>query len=148
MVEAAVEIELVEHAVEDKPGMQTLNLFELNASELNSKEQVTSFLKEFEITIQHTPDELVSLDTDSLRLYYLDEESRNWIPISSSYYDPENMVLTATVDHFTYSRAGATLKAGPKSNGCQVNIHSGAASQHPLEPASGPRVSSRHGNGV
>jgi hypothetical protein len=77
----------------------------------------------------NSPEDLYGLDTDSLRLYYLDEPSRTWLPVETSRFDPETLTLTATIDHFSsYCEQANPLVNGPGrvlSN--QVNLNSGAA---------------------
>lgn len=64
--------------------------------------EVNRFQKGLDISIKHDPRDLRGLDLNTLRLYYLDEETRQWLPVSNSYYDPQTKTLNATIDHFSY----------------------------------------------
>jgi len=76
----SIDIELINEVPGGSAEMQMVSLFELNAYDSQSKEKVSQFNKELQITIQHNPKELAGLNIESLRLYYLDDQSRQWLP--------------------------------------------------------------------
>ncbi len=140
-VSANVEVELAEYTPSHSDGMRMLNLFELNAKLVSSGAKVSEFNQELTITIQHTPDELAGLDTDSLRLYCLNEKTLMWEPVTTSKYDDKNGLLTATINHFSFYGEPANPEiAGPgKVMAAQVSLSSGAAVfSYPLELPPGP----------
>jgi hypothetical protein len=140
IISKSTQFELKEHVNLSSTGMKMVNLFELNATQVDSKEKVKKFNKELEITIQHTPEELAGLDLDSLYLYYLDEETRQWVPVPST-FDRDTLILTATIDHFTHFGEQANpLQNGPgRVMAADVDLHSGAATySYQLELPPGP----------
>jgi RHS repeat-associated protein len=122
-------------------GMKIVNLFELNAYAVDRADaMVSQFQKELTITVKHTPEDLRGLDTDSLRLYYLDELTKQWVPVPSK-YDSETMIFTATVNHFTiYGQQATPTISGPgRIMAFQVDMHSGTATaNYPIEVPPGP----------
>jgi len=140
-VAAPVEVELAEHAPWESTGMKIINLFELNARIADSGEKFSQFNKELEISIQHTPEELIGLDIDSLRLYYIDEKSRQWVPVPSSKYDSNQRILTASIDHFSYygEQANPAIVGPGRVMAAQVDLHSGTTIfNYPIELPPGP----------
>ncbi len=140
-VSALTEIEVVEHFVPASTGMQTLSLFELNARLQDSNKKITHFNKNIEITITHNNDDLNGIDIESLSLYYLDEETKQWTPIVDRVYDKNNRTFTANINHFSYyGEMANTLEAGPgRVMAADVNLHSGAAVySYPIEIPPGP----------
>jgi RHS repeat-associated protein len=140
-VSSTTRIEFSELMPIGSSGMQMLNLFELNAFETESNDKVSEFRKNLEISIQHDPEELKGLDVDSLRLYYYDEKTFQWVPVPDSKYDKEKNVLTATITHFShYGEQANPLQVGPgRVMATQVNLHSGTATySYPLEMPPGP----------
>jgi len=123
-------------------GMKIINQFELNAYAVDRADAVVSkFDKELQITIKHSPEDLGGLDTDSLRLFYLDEKAQQWILVESSKYDKETMILTATVDHFTEfgEQANPAISGPGRITDAQVSLSSGTATfSYPIEVPSGP----------
>ncbi len=98
--------------------------------------EISQFNKDLTISIIHEPGELHGIDTRSLKLYYLDEETGHWIPIQNSEYNPKTSVLTATVDHFTeFTEQANPVISGPgRVTAAQVGLHSGAAIySYPIE---------------
>lgn len=139
-VNEPVEVELAEYTPIDSSGMRMLNLFELTAANAGGYE-VSKFKRNLEISIQHNTDDLKGLNVDSLRLYYLDEETRQWLPVENSHYDKETRVLTAQVSHFTnYGEQADPLVTGPgRVMAAQVDLHSGAVNfNYPFELPPGP----------
>jgi RHS repeat-associated protein len=171
-----IEVEFSEKTPPDSSGMKIINLIELNAyptnkekkkdkEQANSEEAGTSevtpekiqhfkFEKELTLTIQHTEDELAGLDLDSLHLYYLNEETSEWELVPDS-FDKDNLILTATINHFSYYGEQANpLQSGPgRVLASQVDLNSGAATyNYPIElpPAPGgfqPSLSLNYNSG-
>jgi hypothetical protein len=140
-VSETVEVELVEHVPWGSTGMRMINLFELNASVAESGEKVSQFNRDLEITIKHDPNELRGLNIDSLRLYYLNEKSRQWVPISTSEYDNQEMALTADINHFSYygEQADPVINGPGRVMAAQVDLNSGTAIfNYPIELPPGP----------
>lgn len=81
------QVAIAEHSRRDSTGMRIINLFELNATDVATRAKITSFAKPLQITIKHREEELAGIDRDSLRLYYLDETRRQWLPVADSKYD-------------------------------------------------------------
>jgi hypothetical protein len=100
-IESRTEIEFSEKAPLESAGMVMLNYFDLNAYDSISRQEVTQFKKNLQISIQHDDEELSGLDSESLHLYYLDEETSQWLPLANSQYDKKTRTLTATTTHFT-----------------------------------------------
>ncbi|HEX9896680.1 MAG TPA: hypothetical protein VGA85_03360 [Dehalococcoidales bacterium] len=135
------EIEFIEYAPTDSTGMVMLSLFELNAREKESDKKFSKFAKELEITIKHDPAELAGLDVDSLRLYYLDEKTKQWVPITTGKYDSKTNTVKATVDHFTnYGEFANPTIVGPgRVMAAQISLSSGTATfSYPFELPPGP----------
>ena len=101
-VSKRVKVKLVEHKPKKSAGMKMVTLLEFNAEQVDDGKKIKKFHKDLEVSIQHTPEELRGLNINSLRLYYLDEESKQWLPVDDSKFDSETMVLTATIQHFSY----------------------------------------------
>jgi len=125
-----------------------LNVLDLRAyakeegEDEGTRREITQFNKGLTISIQHTPEELRGLDLDTLKLCYLDEDTRKWVPVLGDTYDRETNILTATIDHF--SRVGENIDpiiTGPgRVMAFQTDLHSGAAVySYPIEvpPGSG-----------
>lgn len=139
-VEEPVEIELAEYVPIGSSGMRMLHQFELTAANATGYE-VSKFNRNLEISIRHGEEELKGLNVDSLRLYYLDEETRQWLPVESSRYDKETKVLAAEVSHFTnYGEQADPLVVGPgRVMAAQVDLHSGTVNfNYPFELPPGP----------
>ncbi len=142
---AEIEIELVEHGQWGAKGSGMFNVFELNAYLVQlaiPAIKIGRFNRDLTISIKHTPEELAGLDVDTLRLYYLDEDSGQWVPLGDSRYDSEAGILTATTDHFSYYAEMANpIILGPgKVMAYLVDMHSGAStSEYAIEvpPGSG-----------
>jgi hypothetical protein len=134
-------IELIENAPFTSTGMQIIRTFELNAYNLNTKEKVNQFNEDLQITIHNNEEDLAGIDIDSLRLYYLDEDTLEWRPLANNLYDRENNILTATTNHFSYyGEMGNPLINGPgRVMASQVDLSSGAATfTYPIELPPGP----------
>jgi len=138
-------------------GMKIVNQFELNAYAMDRADAVVSkFDKELQITIKHSPEDLRGLDVNSLRLFYFDETSRQWVPVSSSKYNNETMVLTATVSHFSQygEQANPTISGPGKILASQTNLHTGTAVfTYPVETPPGrgglqPNIEFTYDSGV
>ena len=148
-------VEIREHETgwaDDPSGM--IRVFELNAYgpkslekgkaiPLQSLDQSTTQLSEIErfrqgltITINHDLEDLQGINLDTLRLCYLDEDQKRWIPVPGSSFDKETGVLTATIDHFSfYGDVADPVLVGPgQVMASQVGLHSGAAMfSYPIE---------------
>ncbi len=151
------EIEITDHGRWGPKAGGMLNVFEMNAfvQEKRGEEkgegapqagimrrEINKFKKGLTVSIQHTPEDLAGLDVDTLKLYYLDETTRQWVPVPSSKFDEKTGLLTATIDHFSfYGENAQPVIMGPgKVKAFQVDLHSGAAvSSYPIEvpPGSG-----------
>jgi hypothetical protein len=139
-VSESAEITMSEYTSGSISGTGMVNLFELNARLVSNDEKFSQFQKGLEISIFHSPDELAGLDIDSLNLYYLDEKTRQWVPIPSK-LDRETLILTATIDHFSYFGEQANpLQNGPgRVMAAEVNLHSCTSTySYPLELPPGP----------
>jgi hypothetical protein len=101
LVSNDTDIELIERSPFLSTGMKMIRQFELNGSDSNTKEKVSRFNKELQISIQHDPEDLRGVNIDSLRLYFLDEVTNDWVPVLNSQYDQKSQILTSRVDHFT-----------------------------------------------
>ncbi len=135
-VDSSTNIEMKQHTQPAGASRGMLRWLEFNARLSDSDAKVSRFNQPLEITITHTLEEIQGLDPDSIRLYYLDEESSSWQPVESSRFDKERLVLTAAIDHFSdYSEYGASIESGPgRVLAAQVNAHSGAATfSYPIE---------------
>jgi RHS repeat-associated protein len=160
-----IEVEFSEKTPPGSTGMRIVNLFELNAYSVDVKDddigidvatqgaendtttentgekyEHFKFEKELTLTIQHSEEELAGLDTDSLHLYYLNEETGEWEPVKGK-FDKETLTLTATINHFSYYGENANpLQSGPgRVMASQVDLNSGAATyNYPIELPPGP----------
>ena len=115
--------------------------FELTARDLATSANITQFNQKLAIMVQNDEHELAGIDTDSLRLYYLDETTDKWVPVADSKYDTTGKVLTATTTHFSnYAEIGNSLTSGPgRVMASEVQLHSGAATfNYPIELPPGP----------
>ena len=140
-LEAETDVEIAEYPPFESTGMTVIKHFELNAYETDSKSKITKFKQGLEISIQNEESELKGIDPDSLRLYYLDEETLQWLPVENSYFDTETGILTATLTHFTnFGEMANPLSNGPgRVMAAQVNMHSGASTfDYPIELPPGP----------
>jgi RHS repeat-associated protein len=140
-VEKKTEIEFIEYAPTASTGMVMLSQFELNAKEKDTGKAFSTFTKNLEISIKHEPEEVAGIDINSLCLYYLDEETRQWIPIGTSSYDPKEKIIKASVDHFTYYGEQANpQQVGPgRVMAAQVSLSSGTSTfSYPFELPPGP----------
>jgi RHS repeat-associated protein len=140
-VDKPTEIELIQHSPWSSTGMTMVTLLEFKARQVDNEKEISKFNRELELSIQHTPEELKGLDVHSLSLYYLDEESRQWLPVASSSFDQEKMVLTATLDHFSYygEQANPLINGPGRVMAAQVCLNSGAATfSYPIELPPGP----------
>jgi RHS repeat-associated protein len=136
-----VEVELVEHSPWGSTGRKMVSLFELNANLVESGEKVSQFNTNLEISIKHDPAELKGLNIESLQLYYLDEESRQWVPVSTSHYESKDMAVTASITHFSYygEQADPVINGPGKVMAVQVNLNAGSANfNYPIELPPGP----------
>ena len=78
-------------------GTLGIKFFELSAKTVSDGTPVTSFLKDYTLTLFY---EGISGSTEkTLRLYYWDENA--WIHVSSSVLDTEENKVTATLNHMT-----------------------------------------------
>ncbi|MBI2852415.1 MAG: DUF2341 domain-containing protein, partial [Chloroflexi bacterium] len=139
-VSASAEVEFIERVPVGSTGIKMLRLFELTAKDLQSGEKITRFDRDIEISVKHDPRELAGLNPDSLRLYYLDEKTRQWLPVSSVYDRTQN-VLTATVNHFTSfgEQADPVLNGPGRVMAADVSLHAGTAIfNYPIELPPGP----------
>ena len=122
-------------------GMRMVRLFELNGFAVNRNNTlVKTFSKQLDIAISHSKEELAGLDTRSLRLYYLDETQKRWLPVSGQ-YDPVTKTLTSSTDHFSYygEQANPNISGPGQIMAFQVNLFSGTAvSRYPVELPPGP----------
>lgn len=137
-------VELTEQSPTGSTGKVIVKEFELNATDIASGSSVTQFNKPLQISIKNYPAELAGLNPDSLRLYYLDEKSHQWIPLPGNQYDKKTGILTATTTHFTnFGEIADSLAAGPgRIMASQVDLHSGAATfSYPFELPPGPEDS-------
>ena len=140
-VSTKVEIGMSERVPWDSTGMKVVKLLEFNAKQVDNGEKVNRLNKDLEISIQNTPEELRGLDIDSLRLYYLDEDTKQWLPVESSKFDREKSVLTASINHFSYygEQADPLINGPGRVMATEVNLHSGAATfSYPIELPPGP----------
>jgi RHS repeat-associated protein len=140
-VDKKCEIEFIEYTPSGSTGMVMLSNFELNAKGKDSGKAFSKFEKDLEITIKHEPEELTGIDIDSIRLYYLDENTGQWTPMATDKYDSKEKTIKATIDHFTYYGEQANpLQVGPgRVNAAQVSLSSGAATfSYPFELPPGP----------
>ena len=123
-------------------GMKIINQFDLNAYAVDRADAaVSEFNKELQITIKHSPGDLAGLDVNSLRLFYFDEANKQWVPVPSSKYDNETMVLTATVNHFSQygEQANPTISGPGRITDAQVSLSQGTATfSYPIEVPPGP----------
>lgn len=139
-VDREVQVEIIEHGSWGPRGAGMLSVFELkafaggNGDDISPEEQValeeiTSFNKELTLSIEHAPNDLQGLDVDTLKLYHLDESTRQWVPVASSAHDPATNTLTATIDHFSYygENAEPTILGPKRIEAFLMDLHSGAA---------------------
>jgi RHS repeat-associated protein len=137
-ISESLDIEMVEPGTDQYPGM--LNIFRFQAHTVDSREQVSRFQKDLELTIQYNPEELEGYDLESLRLYYLDQETLQWAPVESQ-FDNKKLVLTSRITHFSsYGAQANPLINGPgRVLSTQVNLHSGSSTfSYPFELPVGP----------
>jgi hypothetical protein len=140
-ISESLDMELTENNPFNSTGAMVIKAFEMKAYNSNTKEKVSRFKQNLQITIQNEESDLDGLDPDSLCLYYLDDESGGWIPLADSRYDKSAKILTATTDHFTYFGEMANpIASGPgRVMAAQVNISSGAAIfSYPVDLPPGP----------
>jgi RHS repeat-associated protein len=113
-----------------------LNRFDLNAKTKANGTAFSKFSQSLQISIQNTPQDLAGIDPASVRLYYQDDKTLQWIPITSSKLDPKTGILTATTDHFTnYGEQGNPNIVGPQRiMASQVDLQSGTGTfSYPLD---------------
>ncbi len=135
-----------------------LNSFALNAREKDTGKIISKFALNLDIIISHYDEELAGLDIDSLRLYYLNEVDKQWVPLSTEIYDSQESKLDTpageqiisdvptiftkvTTNHFSqYGEQANPLQVGPgRVMAAQVNLSSGAATyNYPIELPPGP----------
>ncbi|MBI2864333.1 MAG: Ig-like domain repeat protein [Chloroflexi bacterium] len=75
------------------------NCFLLEAHD-NSGNVINHFTTSYTITVHYTAADIVGTFEDSLRLYYYNEASSQWVALATT-VDKVNKILTATVDHTT-----------------------------------------------
>jgi len=144
-VDEEVDVEMTEHGRWGPRDGGMLNVVELHAftrEEVEGSEgpdlhsEVTRFNKKLTLSFQHSPEELRGLDLDTLKLYCLDEETRQWVPVPGCEFDRETLTLTATIEHFSlYGPYGDPVIFGPgRVMAFQTDLHSGAAVySYPIE---------------
>jgi hypothetical protein len=135
------DIEFIEYGAQESTGMQILNMFELNAKETATAKVISTFQKNLEITIDHEPEELAAIDKSSLRLFYLDEKTKQWLPADSLKYDPKTKKATANISHFShYGEFATALSVGPgRIMASEVVPQTGAFTfDYPIELPPGP----------
>jgi RHS repeat-associated protein len=139
-VSEALDIELTELGSLQTTGTQIINQFTLEAFSAKG-EAVKKFNTNLEITIKHGAYDLRGIDPDSIRLCYLDDTSKEWIPLPDNQFDKDQQVLSATTNHFTtLGEIGQLLISGPgRINAAQVDLHSGSTTfSYPIELPAGP----------
>jgi len=141
-VDEEVNVEIIDHGPQ-ADGM--LGIFELHARpqltlealrSMDTMNEVKNFKRDLTISIHHDPAELWGLNLDTLKLYCLDEETRKWVPVPDSRFDPETNTLTATISHFSYygENADPTFMGPGKVMNYQTDLHTGAATySYPIE---------------
>ena len=141
-VSTASEIEFSEYGSQPTSGMIMLSRFDLTAKDKTKGTAFSKFNQNLQISIQNNPGDIAGVDPNSIRLYYQDEKTKQWVPIANSKFDPNTNTLTATTDHFTnYGEQGDSLIVGPgRVMAAQVSLQSGTAVfNYPFElpPAAG-----------
>ena len=102
---------------------------------------VSQFSKGLQITIKNDPAQIDGVNLDSLSLYFLDPNTKQWVPVTTSQYDKTQNTLTAIITHFSnYGEIGDALVSGPgRVLAADVDPHSGAATYtYPIELPPGP----------
>lgn len=134
------EIEIVEQGQWGPRDAGLHTVFEFNARSVKEVEGVYREIKEFNkgltLSIRHDAWELRGLDLNSLKLCYLDEDTREWVPVPDSSYNKDTGVVTATINHFSFY----VVMANPPISGPGMvmdyltDLHSGASvSSYPIE---------------
>jgi len=139
-VDNSVDVELIELPLPGSPGAQFVSRFSLNATNITTKEKVSKFNKQLELSFRYSAGDLAGLNVDSLQFYYFDEETKEWIILPGK-NDKDEGVLTAETDHFSdYSAQANLLQSGPgRVMASQVDLHSGTANySYPFELPPGP----------
>jgi RHS repeat-associated protein len=140
-VSTTSEIEFDEYSPEPSTGSIVVNRFDLTAKDETTGVSFSKFNQNLQITIQNNPSEVAGIDPNSIKLYYLDTTTKQWVPVASSKFDPATNILTATTNHFTnYSEIGNPLSVGPgRILAAQVGLQSGASMfSYPLTLPPGP----------
>ncbi len=136
-----VRVEYKEQRPWESTGMRMVRLFELNGFAVDrGNAAVKTFSKQLQVSISHTKEELAGLDARSLRLYYLDETQKRWLPVTGQ-YNTTTRTLTSSTDHFTYygEQANPTISGPGLVMGFQVGLQSGTAvARYPIELPPGP----------
>ncbi len=144
-VNQGAQVDIIDHGAQS---MGMVSVLEFHAYPQNSIQgtnasgEIQQFNTGLTLSIQNTPAELAGLDTDTLKLYYLDENTSQWVPVPDCSFDPETYVLTANISHFSfYGENADPIISGPGDVlSFQTNLHSGSATySYPLEvpPGSG-----------
>jgi len=88
------QVEVSDYGAQGSIGDGMLSVFEMHAfpkasssdlQSVNSSSEIKSFNKGLTFSIQHTPADLAGLDTDTLKLYYLDENTSQWMPVPAAH---------------------------------------------------------------
>jgi len=140
-VSTTSEIDFSEYGPQASSGMVMLSRFELTATDKATGTAFSKFNQNLQIYIQNDPSDITGVDPNSIRLYYQNETTKQWVPIANSKFDPQTNTLTATTNHFTnYSVQGNPLQVGPgRIMASQVNLNSGSATfSYPIELPPGP----------
>jgi RHS repeat-associated protein len=140
-VSKASQVEFTEYIPQASSGMVMLNRFSLTAKEKVSGVAFSKFNQNLQISIQHNTGDLDGVDPASVRLYYQDEKTKQWLPLSDSAYDSKANVVSATTNHFTHfgEQASPISALAGRIMASQVNLHTGAATfSYPFELPPGP----------
>ena len=155
-VSTTSQIEFDEYDPQPSSGMVMLNRFELIAKDKATGAAFSKFNQNLQISIQHDPKDLAGVDPQSVRLYYQDDKTKQWLPVASSKFDPKTNTLTGTTDHFTnYGEQANSLSAGPgRIMASQVIPQTGAFTfNYPIElpPGQGgfqPKLALNYNSGL
>ena len=136
-----VRVEYKEQRPWESTGMRMVRLFELNGFAVDrGNAAVKTFSKQLQVSITHSKEELAGLDTRSLRLYYLDETQKRWLPVTGQ-YNIATRTLTSSTDHFTYygEQANPSISGPGTVMNFQVGLQSGTAvARYLIELPPGP----------
>ena len=140
-ISKASQIEFSEYVPVATSGKVMLSRFSLTAKEKVSGAAFSKFNQNLQISIQHNTGDLDGVDPASVRLYYQDEKTRQWVPVTASTYNAKTNTVSGPTDHFSnYSEQGNPLIVGPgKVMAAQVGLQSGAATfSYPIDLPAGP----------